>query len=299
MKKTRVAAVQMNSLLGKTRENLAAIERFTTRAARRKAHLVLFPETCLQGHWVSTEVYAHAEALPDGKSVRKVEWLCKKLKIHVSFGMAALCDGIVYNAQVLVGPKGYMGCSCKLHMSGDEYLTYRGGTDSPVFDIGVCKVGQVVCYDNQFPETHRILALKGAEVILMPHAGRSGQWKTVKEEKERVAAVKASFKLDGAVRAKENATFCISSNQAGRGGTTKLYPKDHDWQPHHAGGIVFFAPDGEVIAESKTDRVKEEMVVKDLDPARLDSARGFPNFQLRNRRPELYGELTRPVSAPT
>jgi len=288
----------MNSLLGRTKENLAVIERFTARAARRKAHLVLFPETCLQGHWVSTEVYAHAETLPGGKSVRKVERLARKLRIFVSFGMAALCDGIVYNAQVLVGPEGYVGCSCKLHMSGDEYLTYRGGIETPVFDIGVCKIGQVVCYDNQFPETHRILALKGAEVILMPHAGRSGQWKTVKEEKERVSAAKAQFKNDYSVRAKENATFCIVNNQAGRGGTVKLYPKDHDWQPHHAGGIVFFAPDGEVIAESKTDRAKDEMVVEDLDPAHLGRVRGSPNFQLRNRRPELYGELTRAVKAP-
>lgn len=279
MKKTRIAAVQMNSLLGKTKENLAVIERYTERAARRKAHLVLFPETCLQGHWVSTEVYAHAESLPDGKSVRKVERLCKKFGIHVSFGMAALSDSIVYNAQVLVGPRGYVGCSCKLHMSGDEYLTYRGGTNTPVFDIGVCKVAQVVCYDNQFPETHRIVALKGAEVILMPHAGRSGQWKTVKQEKERVAAMKAHFKSDYAVRAKENGTFCIVNNQAGRGGTVKLYPKDHDWQPHHAGGIVFFAPDGEVIAESKTDRVRAEMVVANLDPAYLDRVRGFPTAQ--------------------
>ena len=298
MKKTRIAAVQANGLLGQTTENLATITRFTEQAAKDKAHLVLFPETFLQGHWVSTDVCAHAEPLPDGPSIKAVARLCKRLRIFVSFGMAALHDQIVYNAQVLVGPKGYAGCSCKLHMSGDEYLTYRGGTAIPVFDIGVCKVGQIVCYDNMFPEVSRTLALKGAEVILAPHAGRSGQWKTVKREKERVAAMKRRFKHSLSFRARENTVFYVVTNQAGRGGTTDRYPKDHDWQPHHAGGIVFVDPGGGVFAESKTDRVEEEMVVADLDPALLRKARGAPNFTLRNRRPELYSELVRPVEAP-
>ena len=48
--------------------------------------------------------------------------------------------------------------------------TYKGGREIPVFDIGPCKVGIVICYDNQFPETARVLALRGADVILMPHA---------------------------------------------------------------------------------------------------------------------------------
>ena len=70
-----------------------------------------------------------------------------------------------------MGPKGYVGTSCKLHLSGDERLSCRGGDTIPLFDLGFCKVGQIVCYDNHFPEVARTLALKGADVILMPHAG--------------------------------------------------------------------------------------------------------------------------------
>ena len=154
----------------------------------------------------------------DAPSVKRLEKLCGKLKISLSFGMAALRDNVVYNAQVLIGPSGYIGTSCKLHMSRDECLTYRGGNAVPVFDIGPCKIGQAVCYDNLFPEVARVLAVNGAEVILMPHAARCGPWKTVKEEKQRVADTKAGVRRDYQVRARENATFCVVNNQAGRGG---------------------------------------------------------------------------------
>jgi len=298
MQKTRIAAVQFNSLLGRKEHNLRIMQGFIEKASKKGAHLVLFPELCLQGHWVSTDVYPQAEILPGGKSVKKIERLCRKHRLHVSFGMAALMDNVVYNAHVLVGPKGYLGTSCKLHMSGDEYLTYRGGDAIPVFDIGVCRLGHVVCYDNVFPEVARALAVNGAEVILMPHAGRSGQWKTLDEEKQRVRQAKTGFQRDYAMRARENATFCVVTNQVGRAGHVKLYPKNHDWQPHHAGGILFFDPHGSVIAQSKTQRARQEMVLADLDPAVLAQARGTPNFTLRNRRPELYTALTRPLDAP-
>lgn len=298
MQKTRVAAVQMNGLLGETEKNLATIERFARLAADEKAQLVLFPELCLQGHWVSTEVRAKAEPVPNGPSVTKLMSLAKELGVFLSVGMAVLCDNAVYNAQVLVGPTGHVGTSCKLHLSGDERLSYRGGDSIPLFDLGFCKVGQIVCYDNQFPEVARTLAIKGVDVILMPHAGRSGQWSNVEQEKQRVSQIKAVFKADYGCRAKENATFCVVNNQAGRAGTSDAIPPGHPWQPHHAGGVIILGPSGEVIAESKTDRIEDEMVVADLDPALLDQARGQHNYVLANRRPELYAELVRPVAAP-
>jgi len=249
MQTTRITAAQQNSLLGRKERNLRVMQTFIEKASKKGAHLVLFPELCLQGHWVSTDVYAHAETLPDGKSVKKIERLCRKHRLHVSFGMAALMDN-------------------------------------------------VVCYDNVFPEVARALAVNGAEMILMPHAGRSGQWKTLDEEKQRVRQAKTGFQRDYAMRARENATFCVVTNQVGRAGHVKLYPKNHDWQPHHAGGILFFDPHGSVIAQSKTQRARQEMVLAHLDPAVLAQARGAPNFTLRNRRPELYTALTRPLDAP-
>ena len=50
-------------------------------------------------------------------------------------------------------------------------------------------------------------------------------------------------------------------------------------------------PDGSVLRATQTERIRDEMIVQDLDPALLAGPRGHPNYTLRNRRPELFGEL--------
>jgi predicted amidohydrolase len=94
----------------------------------------------------------------------------------VCAGLAERDRDVVYDTQVLVGPDGYGGSQRKLHMSRDEGLYYGSGQDINVFDIGKCKVGIGICNDNEFPEVTRILALRGTEVLLMPHASRDKMW---------------------------------------------------------------------------------------------------------------------------
>ncbi len=96
--------------------------------------------------------------------------------MHLSVSMSEKEQDVIYNCQVLVGPEGHIEKSRKIHMSEDEGLMYVGGAAMPVFDIGKCKVGTVICYDALFPELTRALALNGAEVFLMPSAGRCGNW---------------------------------------------------------------------------------------------------------------------------
>ena len=79
--------------------------------------------------------------------------------------------------------------------------------------------------------------------------------------------------------------------QAGRAGYVDTYPKDSPNQPHHAGAILFFGPDGEVLASSQRQEVRDEMVVQTLEADRLIAERSLPNYTLKTRRPELYGEL--------
>jgi predicted amidohydrolase len=70
-----------------------------------------------------------------------------------------------------------------------------------------------------------------------------------------------------------------------------MYPKDSPNQPHHAGAALVFGPDGELLASAQTDRIRDEMVVATLDAAVLARQRSLPNYTLRTRRPELFGEL--------
>ena len=292
MQSIRVAAVSMNSELGKPAQALCAIAGWCARAKAEGAELALFPELVVPGH-CTPNTWEIAEAVPDGQSVQTLVSLARQHGLLLSAGLAEKERDIVYNTQVLVGPQGYIGKQRKIHLSRDEVLHYKGGKELPVFDLGKCRVGIVICYDNMFPELARILALRGADILLMPHAARIKMWEDTAESEEAARRHSFEFLKGYALRARENACFGVLADQAGRAGYVDLYPRNHPNQPHHAGGVLFFGPDGEVIAHAQTERIRDEMVVATLDAAALAHERSQSNYTLRTRRPELFGELTR------
>jgi predicted amidohydrolase len=292
MQTVRVAAVSMNGFLGEPERVLGAIAGWCRRAADEGAGLVLFPELVVHGH-CTPNTWELAEAVPDGPSVRRLCDLAREFRQVLCVGMCEKERDIVYNAQVLVGPDGYIGKQRKLHLSRDEVQFYKGGREIRVFDVGPCKVGIVICYDNQFPEIARVLALRGADVLLMPHAARMKLWQDTPESEAAARRHTHEFFRAYAMRARENACFAVFTDQAGRAGYVDTYPRDHFNQPHHAGAALVFDPDGEVLASTQADRIRDEMVVATLDAALLARQRALPNYTLRTRRPELFEELVR------
>ena len=293
MQKTRIAAVSMNSELGKYEETMANIAQFCERAASDDANLVLFPELVIHGH-CNPDTWKVAEAVPNGPSVERLVDIAKQFNIYLAAGISEKENDIVFNTQVLVGPAGYIGKQRKLHMSRDESFFYKGGRDISVFDIGTCRAGMVICFDNLFPEVTRIVALKGADVILMPHAGREARWEATPESE--AAARRKMFNIVSAgyrMRARENACFCIYADQAGQAGYVDSIPRDHPNQPHHPGGAMMIGPDGTILIHTQLERIRDEMIVYDLEPEDLAEARAHPNYSLRVRRVELFGELLR------
>jgi predicted amidohydrolase len=292
MQTIRVAAVSMNGYLGEPERVLNSIAGWCERAAAENANLVLFPELVVHGH-CTPNTWDLAEPVPDGPSVCRLVQLARHYRLFLSVGMSEKERDIVYNTQVMIGPDGYLGKQRKLHLSRDEVLYYKGGRELPVFDLGAVKVGVIICYDNNFPEIARVLALRGAEVLLMPHAARMKMWDDNPES--QVAARRHSFDYfrSYALRARENACFAVLTDQVGRAGYVDIYPREHPNQPHHAGVVLIFAPDGELLANAQTEQIREEMIVSTLDAALLAQARSLANYTLRTRRPELFGELVR------
>ncbi|MEW5980254.1 MAG: nitrilase-related carbon-nitrogen hydrolase [Acidobacteriota bacterium] len=292
MQKLKVAAVTMNGLLGQADQNLKSIEEWSARAKDADADLVLFPELVVHGHCDPNTWYS-AELVPEGPSTQRLCDLAAKLNVFLCVGLSEKERDIVYNTQVLVGPSGYLGAQRKIHLSRDEVIYYKGGSEMPVFDIGTCRLGIVICYDNSFPEVARILALQGAEVLLMPHAGRMKMWTDDPEsEKSAVAYTRKFFLTRHPMRAYENACYAVICDQAGRAGYVDLYPKDSPNQPHHAGGCLVIDPLGEVVAQTQCERIQEDMLVVDLLPEKLWEARSQPNYTIRQRRPDLFKLLT-------
>jgi predicted amidohydrolase len=292
METIRIAAVSMDSPLGQIEHVLDAIEQWTRRAAEQGATLVLFPELVVHGH-CTPETWQIAEPVPHGPATTRLIQIANRHQVFLSAGLSEKERDLVFNTQVLVGPRGFIGKQRKLHLSRDEVLYYKGGRELPVFDIGKCKVGTVICYDNQFPELARILALRGADVLLMPHAARVKMWND--NPVSEAAARRASYELflGYAMRARENACFAVLADQVGRAGTVDLYPPDSPLQPHHAGAALVFGPDGQLLAQAQHEFIREEMVVCDLEASQLAHVRSEPNYTLKTRRPELYGELVR------
>src|SRR6516162_8316829 len=292
MQTTRIAAVSMNGYLGQPERVLAAIAGWCERAAAEKADLVLFPELVVHGH-CTPNTWELAEPVPDGPSVCRLVELARHFRLVLCVGLSEKERDIVYNTQVLVGPDGYLGKQRKLHLSRDEVFYYKGGRDLTVFDVGPCKVGIVICYDNQFPEIARVLALRGADVICMPHAGRFKLWDDTPESQAAARRYSHHFLKKYALCARENACFAVLTDQAGRAGYVDCWPRDSENQPHHAGAALIWGPDGELLAATQEERIEEEMITATLDPQLLGRERALANYMLRTRRPELFGELVR------
>jgi len=293
MQTLRVAAVSINSELGKRVEALRRIEHFCEQAVAEKAELVVFPELVVHGH-CTPNTWEIAERVPEGESVEVLCGIARRLRIFLCAGMSEKENDIVYNTQILIGPTGYIGKQRKLHMSRDESFFYKGGREIRVFDLGQCKVGIVICYDNQFPEIGRIVALRGADVILMPHAAREARWEDTPESQSAARRkVFDFFSSSYRMRGRENACFCVYVDQAGRAGYVDSLPREHFNQPHHPGGAFFIGPTGDIIRHTQLEEIREEMIVVDLDASLLAAARSHPNYTLRTRRPELFGELVR------
>ena len=279
-----IALVQHNSVVGKKKANLAISIDYVRKAKKKGADLVCLPELNITGHAGHPSMVAEREPVPDGPSTQALIEVCKELDIYISAGIAEDEHGVPYNTQLVVGPEGFLGKQRKVHLSGDEYFEFRGGTELPVISLPFVKVGTIICYDNLFPEMARCLALNGAELLLAPHAARFGQWpKDLAGRQKAVKRVKENWSLVHRCRAYDNGCYVGVCNTAGR---SAMHIKGVE--ANHGGCCMMFGPNGQVLAESRTRDIKDEMVVTKLDASFL----GRRPKNMQQRKPELFGAIT-------
>ena len=271
-------------------KNLDKMAMWARKAADAGADLVMFGELSVSGYLLDTsglrspasgssEHYLRAEQIP-GPATRRLEAIAKEQNLYIAAGMADLQAGVVYNAFLFVGPDGYIGKQRKLHIPVAEYPYYGNGSGLNVFDIGLCKIGASICFDNWFPETSRILALKGAEVMLSPW-----MWIVPAEAspEKKLAAIESRrerHKRFFPARALDNAMYVMVLDHVG------TEAKDFEFP----GVSMAIDPYGEVIAESNA--LQEEMMLVDLKGSEVEKYRTYGHhYTLKYRRPEIYGEL--------
>src|SRR5262249_5105808 len=154
---------------GKTPEgNCRLYEPLIAEAARQKADLVVLGET-LTFVGLGKSFAEVAEPVP-GPSTEFFGRLAKKHNLHVVAGLVEGDGHLIYNVAVLIGPDGKLiGKYRKVCLPrGEIEAGIAPGSEYPVFETKLGKVGMMVCYDGFFPEVARQLADRGAEVIAWP-----------------------------------------------------------------------------------------------------------------------------------
>ncbi|MDD3931821.1 MAG: hypothetical protein GXY22_00275 [Clostridiaceae bacterium] len=292
MKDFKLAMIQISHLQeNSTMQNIDKMENWIQRAAGEGAHLVMFGELGVSGYLLDSSAltepgtgacmhYRRAEAVP-GPSVQRLEEIAKKYGVYIAAGMGDLQAGVVYNAYMLIGPDGYIGKQRKLHIPLAEAPYYGAGSEFNVFDIGYCKIGLSICFDNWFPETSRILTLKGAEVILSPWMWIVPPNATDEEKMICVRERRDSFLRIFGARALDNAAYVMVLDHVGLEAEEFEFP----------GLSMAYDPFGRIIAE--TEPFKEQMLLIDIQASAVEKYRTYGHhYTLKFRRPDIYGELS-------
>ena len=267
MKNIRVAAVVSESGVGETAGNLDRMSRWIEKASQKKAMIVCFPELSVTGYHVRKEILSTAESIP-GPST---DYLSNLAKIHQITILAGLAEtdaaGHLYATHVIITPDGIKGLYRKTHLGPSEKELFASGDLVPVFEDSGIKFGIQLCYDAHFPELSTAMALKGADVIFIPHASP----RTSPDEKIN------SWMRHLSARAYDNGLFIIACNQCGKNGKGLSFP----------GVGVVLSPAGEII-KSYTG-ADEHMLVADLKADELKKVRTHKmRYFLPNRRPGIY-----------
>src|SRR5262245_28177683 len=305
MRDIRVATVQFQPAASDKTYNLGRVRHFVTEAARSGAERIACPDMVLTGDWhvrtLSRQAFeALAEPVADGPCTRNVVQLSIDHRMTIGAGLLERGpDGAVYNAYVAAMPDGAWAVHRKLHVF--EHPSIAAGDRYTVFDTPHgCRVGVLICYDNNIVENARATALAGAEILLAPHqtgGGNSLSPRAMRPIDPAVAARRhdapaaCEAELRGPKgrgwlmrwlpsRAHDNGMFLVFANGIG--------PDDDEIR---TGNAMVLDPYGEVIAETRA--LGEDMVVADLDASLLPMSSG--RRWLRARRPELYESLARPT----
>lgn len=265
----RVGAVACPAEVNAVDGNLAAAAAWADRAATAGLGLLLFPELSLTGYHTNGHEAVPLDAAHP--AVRRMGEFAAARRLILAAGLAWREGGAKYIAHGLWCPDGAFHLYKKTHLGQRERKQYAAGGDLPVFALPSVTVGIQLCLEQHFPEIAQTLALKGAQLILCPHATpRLGP-----------AERRESWHISLRARAYDNCVYILAANQVGDNGQGTVYH----------GGALLVGPTGKVLAEDFSGQAA--MITGEIDLDRVAGARTTPKgtcrrFYARERRPDLY-----------
>lgn len=264
----KVAVAQLKVSYFAREENEEKVLRWTEKALEEKVDLLLLPEGANLGYFVLDQTKSREEALSLAleKAPRLSSIWVKRLSREAQKGIYIACGSFLkirgnrlVNALLLVCPNGDIHTYYKTHPYHLKEVREADfvvkGSELRVFDTDLGRIGLSICYDLNFPEVARTLALQGAQIILLAAA-----W-------PKMAGVTWEILLPA--RALENQVYFVACDQTGG-----------DYYGHSK--IIDYS--GRTLVEFGDE---EGLKVAEIDLARQEKWRGIVTL-FKDRRPELY-----------
>ncbi|MEA2199361.1 MAG: 5-aminopentanamidase [Solirubrobacteraceae bacterium] len=269
---TRIACQQLAPVIGDLAANREIALAGIREAADSGAEVVVLPELITSGYMFSSPEEAASVAIGPGHDILR-EWgdEAARATLVLAAGFCELGeDGRIYNSAALFDTTGLRAVYRKLHLWDREKLVFTpGSAPPPALDTRVGRVAVVICYDLEFPELTRSVALTGTQLLLVPT-----NWPLVpRPEGERPPEALIAM---ATARVNRMAVACADRIGTERG---------QEW----TGGTTIIGADGWVADESRAPGLVSADVDLELslDKRLTDHADAFGD-----RRPELYGAIT-------
>ncbi|TLD40729.1 MAG: Aliphatic amidase AmiE [Candidatus Jettenia ecosi] len=258
----KVGFLQTFPLFGKKDENL---DNAVAGIKRTDADLVVLPELFNTGYQFTSkeEAFGLAEKVPEGQTTQALINLSREKHRYIVAGLSEREGNYSYNSAILVGPNGFMGCYRKLHLFHHEKLWFEPGNGAlNIYDIGLARIGIMICFDWFFPEVARSLALKGADIICHP------------------ANLVLPYCPQAMItRCVENRVFAITANRIGT-------EKRSEEMLTFIGSSQILGTKGEILYRASSDR--EESMVVEINPKNARDKQITPtNHLFHDRRVEF------------
>jgi predicted amidohydrolase len=272
----KLCIVQFTPVFGDKEENFKRLHLLADRIGTEfdGADLIVFPELCTTGYFFQSkeESMLYAETT-DGETVEFFRAMAHKHDAMVVAGFAEKDENEVYNSACIVAPGQEIRIYRKTHLFYKERHCFADGNTGffvvPHHRLDA-KVGVMICYDWRFPESARILGLKGADVIVCPSNLVTNVWHIAMP-----------------ARALENKVYVAVPNRAGEE-VRGIKDGSVGEKVKFTGRSVIYGFNGEELAKAGDEA--DEILAVEIDPtATRDKSFNPLNDIFHDRRPEMYG----------
>ena len=290
MKELKIGFLQQHHTAD-TKDNILRLAEGISDLAKRGAQLIVLQELHNSLSFCQTESVSNfdlAEPIP-GPSTKLFGELAKQFGVVIVTSLfEKRAPGLYHNTAVVLEKDGSIaGTYRKMHIPDDpayyeKFYFTPGDLGFHPIETSVGRLGVMVCWDQWYPESARLMALQGADLLIYPTAiGYESSDTPEEQQRQRMA-----WQTVQRGHAVANGLPVVTVNRVG-----------HEPDPSgQTNGIQFWGtsfvagPQGELLYEASTD--EEESIIVEIDLDHSEQVRRWWPF-LRDRRIDDYTDLTR------